>query len=107
MLRLAAVTCLLAACVGGASSTGIDTSTLSCPPDSTLTYENFGQLFVQDNCMSCHATKSPRLDTVEHVRASSSRIMEAAVATDSMPQGTNMPLAERELLGEWLACGAP
>ncbi|MEO8704315.1 MAG: hypothetical protein ABI867_29950 [Kofleriaceae bacterium] len=66
------------------------------------------QILISDNCISCHNGKeSPRLGTVEEVRAASSRIMEAAVATTAMPDGTDMDLAERELLGEWLACGAP
>ncbi|MEO8701458.1 MAG: hypothetical protein ABI867_15535 [Kofleriaceae bacterium] len=108
MIRLATFSALFIACTGGATATGVDTSTLTCPPDSTLRYEDFGQILIADNCISCHNGKeSPRLGTVEEVRAASSRIMEAAVATTAMPDGTDMDLAERELLGEWLACGAP
>ena len=108
MSRLAMLSVLFAACTSGAPSTGIDTSTLTCPPDSTLRYDNFGQLLISDNCIACHDGKdSPRLATVEAVRANRDRIMEAAVATSAMPHGTDMPLAQRELLGEWLACGAP
>jgi len=36
-----------------------------------------------------------------------SLILQNAVYTDAMPQNADMPLMERENLGEWLACGAP
>lgn len=108
MIRFAMISCLLAACAGGDTSTGIDTSTLSCPPESTLTYEDFGQTMIADNCLSCHAGKaSPRLDSVEQIRANKTAIMRAAVGSTSMPDNGDMVLEERQLLGEWLACGAP
>jgi uncharacterized membrane protein len=108
MIRLAMIGCLFAACTGGETPTGIDTSTLSCPPESTLTYEDFGQAMIADNCLSCHAGKeSPRLDSVDQIRANSSLILHEAVATTNMPESSNMVLEERQLLGEWLACGAP
>ena len=108
MIRLAMISCILAACTGGSTSTGIDTSTLSCPPDSTLTYENFGQTVIADNCLSCHAGKNgPRLDSIAQIRANTNAIMGAAVETTSMPDNSDMVLEERQLLGEWLACGAP
>ncbi|HEY4239100.1 MAG TPA: hypothetical protein VGM88_04765 [Kofleriaceae bacterium] len=95
----------LAGCTS-AASTGI--ATVSCPTDSTLTYTNFGEAFVSDNCLSCHASReNPRLGTQAEIQSNSSRILEAAVYTDAMPQNTSMDVSERELLGEWLACGAP
>jgi uncharacterized membrane protein len=107
MFRVIALCCVLAACATD-SSTGIDVATLECPPDSALTYESFGQLAIADHCLSCHAGKqSPRLGTVEEVRAHKSAILDQAVASTSMPQGGDMLLEERQLLGEWLACGAP
>jgi uncharacterized membrane protein len=96
----------LAACTGGASSTGI--AQVSCPTDSTLSYANFGQDFMATNCLSCHATKErPFLSTQAEVKANASKILQEAVYTDAMPQDSNMDNAEREMLGEWLACGAP
>ena len=96
----------LGACSSSAQSTGISNAT--CPPDSTLTYENFGSTFISDNCLSCHATKdSPRLMTKAQIQANKSRILQEAVYTDAMPENANMDVAEREMLGEWLACGAP
>lgn len=107
MFRCAIIAIALAACATD-SSTGIDTSTLTCPPDSTLRYENFGQLAIEQHCLSCHAGKeSPRLGTVEEIRTHKSAILNAAVASTSMPKGDDMLLEEREMLGEWLACGAP
>lgn len=107
MFRSTAI-CFLLACGGGASSTGIDIANLTCPPDSTLTYESYGRLAVQEHCLSCHAGKeSPRLDNVERIRTHARAILDAAVATTAMPADADMTFAEREMLGEWLACGAP
>jgi uncharacterized membrane protein len=101
------VSCLLlaAACTSGASSTGIEQ--LSCSPDNTLTYENFGQEMITTQCMSCHDTESPALGSLAQVRSHASQVMESAVYTDAMPEGGTLSLEERRLLGEWLACGAP
>jgi uncharacterized membrane protein len=107
LMRFALTAALsLAACTsGGGTSTGI--SEVSCPPESTLTYANFGQDLITSECMSCHSTKSPKLGTLDLVRSRTSQILEAAVYTDAMPEGAAMSLEQRQLLGEWLACGAP
>ena len=61
-----------------------------------------------ENCLECHGTKDqPTLKTQAQVLANSDRILQAAVYTDTMPKSSNMDVAQRELLGEWLACGAP
>ena len=106
-MRITAVSfaLLLAACTSGATSTGIQEVT--CPPDSTLTYANFGQAMVSTECMSCHADKSPKLATQESIKAHAADILDTAVYTDAMPQDGTMSIEERQLLGEWLACGAP
>ena len=97
---------LVAACTsGGGTSTGIQD--ISCPPDSTLTYANFGQDLIQSECMSCHSSKSPRLATQAQIQARAADILGAAVYTDAMPEGNAISLEQRQLLGEWLACGAP
>ena len=107
MLRAILISILLGACTT-ASSTGIDISTLECPPDSTLTYENFGEPAIDYHCLSCHATKErPTLITLDQVRANKQAILREAVATTSMPDGEDMLLDDRQRLGEWLACGAP
>jgi hypothetical protein len=95
----------LGACTS-TSSTGI--SAMTCPPDSTLTYANFAARFFEDYCLSCHVTKhGPAFTSQAAIQAETGRIMDATVYTTAMPQGADVPVAERELLGEWLACGAP
>ena len=87
----------------------------TCPDDSTLTYESFGQTFFATNCLRCHGPagpESPKFGTVEQIRANSDEIdRKAAAGPDSvntiMPEDGSVAEAERRKLGEWLACGAP
>ena len=102
-VRVAAIL-FLVACTSSGQPTGI--SNLSCPPDSTLTYANFGEDSIAANCLSCHNRTKPLLTTQAQIQAEASTILDVAVYTDAMPRNANMPLPERELLGEWLACGA-
>lgn len=95
----------LAACSTSAQSTGIEQ--LSCAPDSTLTYDNFGKESIHAHCMSCHDTESPALGSLAQIRSRANQILDAAVYTNAMPEDSDMTLEERRLLGEWLACGAP
>ena len=116
MLRHLGIASLTAvACIAcGGEDLGEPTGS-TCPDDSTLTYESFGQAFVQSNCLSCHgssAPESPKLDTVEQIRANKDTIDRAAAAgpngvNDFMPDGASVAESERRKLGEWLACGAP
>jgi uncharacterized membrane protein len=100
----------LVACGGPGDATGS-----TCPTGSTLTYENFGQTFMQQHCLSCHASggpESPKFDTVAQIRAASSDIDKSAAAGPNavntyMPDGGSVAEDERRKLGEWLACGAP
>lgn len=95
-----------------------------CPDDSTLTYENFGKLFMEDYCTRCHSSElegdarmeapdDHDFDTLEGIRAMQDHIDQMAASGPSktntaMPLGDPKPtLEERELLGEWLACDAP
>jgi uncharacterized membrane protein len=94
-----------AGCTPGAASTGIPE--LSCPPDSTLTYANFGQDVITTRCMSCHDEQSPQLETQAQVKTRAGQILDLAVYTSAMPLDAEMPLDERRMLGEWLVCGAP
>lgn len=107
MFRFAAILCFaLAACTSGATSTGIDP--ITCPTSSTLTYANFGSAFMTNNCLQCHTSKdSPTLTSQGQIKVNATRILDAAVYTDAMPKDSNMANAERQMLGEWLACGAP
>jgi hypothetical protein len=104
---VAALAVLLSACTG-ASSTGIEP--VSCPPSgTTLTYANYGQSFFASSCAKsgCHDHKSPVLTTQSTIQQHASQILDEAVYTDAMPESASMTIAEREQLGEWLACGAP
>ncbi|HEX5058399.1 MAG TPA: hypothetical protein VFV99_03520 [Kofleriaceae bacterium] len=108
LVRIAAVVALLSACTGGASSTGIEP--ITCPPEGTnLTYANFGEELFADTCAmsGCHKSEKPVLTTHAAIKQNASAILDEAVYTDSMPRDRNMPLAQREMLGEWLSCGAP
>lgn len=95
-----------------------------CPPASTLTYANFGQTFMEDYCLRCHsstvtgadregAPSDHNFDTIDEIRAFAGHIDEMAgsgpdATNDQMPPDGDAPtLAEREMLAEWLACGAP
>jgi uncharacterized membrane protein len=97
----------------------------TCPPSGAPTAQSFGTAFMQTYCLGCHsasvrgdarqgAPSDFNFDTVEQIRLHASHIdMHAAAG----PNGTNMEMPpakqpqptqeERELLGQWLACGAP
>jgi uncharacterized membrane protein len=107
MIRTVLLVALVAACATN-PSTGITASDVTCPPDSTLTYENFGSAFLADNCLSCHTTQQrPTLATQAAVQANASAIISVAVTGAKMPANGSLAVEERQLLGEWLACGAP
>ena len=103
-MRFAVLAVMLIGCTS-ATSTGIQP--VSCPPESTLTYANFGEELVAAQCLECHDNERPTLLTQSAIQANASKILQEAVYTDAMPEKNDMPLAEREKLGEWLACGAP
>ena len=107
---------LAAACAG--SPTGAE-----CPTTNPPTYASFGQQFMTTYCTSCHsaaatnrhgAPRSQNYDTEVDILLHASDIDEAAAkgpdATNtSMPElggtVTRKPTdAERELLGQYLAC---
>ena len=107
MIRSLLFIALVSACASDPSS-GIAASEVTCPPDSTLTYASFGQVFISDNCLSCHTSKErPTLTTQAAVETNASAIITAAVTSVRMPASGSLSIDERRLLGEWLACGAP
>jgi hypothetical protein len=96
----------------------------TCPSEETLTYENFGRGFLDTYCTNCHssalsgsarhgAPAGYNWDELEIVRAHAARIDKMAAAgpiatnTTMPPDDPEPSVAEREQLGEWLACGAP
>lgn len=107
-------------CTEESSVLGPPTETV-CPPNSTLNYTNFGKPFMESFCTRCHdsaktgdqrmgAPKYHDYDTLFGVKAVADHIDETAAAgpkgtNDSMPQdGAKPSLAERQMLGEWIAC---
>lgn len=90
-----------------------------CPPDSGLTWENFGGGYVLSYCTTCHHSALPadmrqlapiaiNFETVELVRAQADRVWaRAADQNQTMPPVGAPADDQRALLGEWLACGAP
>lgn len=117
LLGLSALVCALLGC-----SDAEPTPTGSaCPPDSTLTYENFGQAFMEAYCTRCHSSElqgadregAPEyhdFDTLFGVVAVADHVDEwAAAGPDAVnelmpPDGDRPTNEERYQLGEWLAC---
>jgi hypothetical protein len=95
-----------------------DEVAVPCPSEgTTLTYEDFGAPLLARHCNGCHAANSTNrrgapvdvtFDAIDEVRALAGFVFDRSVEADSMPPGPEGPTrAEREALGEWLACGAP
>lgn len=100
MLKLLVLFAALSGCKT-VRDTGI---TATC--DTTLTYANFGEAFISDNCLDCHASKErPTLSTQAEVQQNASKILDEAVYTTSMPDDADLSDADRQQLGNWLACG--
>ncbi len=109
---------LVAAAAGGcAERMSIDEH--PCPPEGTeLTYETFGAAFMTDWCQRCHGAPATErhgapsaydFGTLAEVRHWRERIFARAAAVNTtMPPGPDDPSQEeRDLLADWLACGAP
>lgn len=85
----------------------------ACPPNNTLTYDNFGRQFFDSYCVRCHgdanAYSSRAFVTLDSIQKQADRIfINAAANNTAMPPGPNDPTAsERAKLADWLACGAP
>jgi uncharacterized membrane protein len=102
--------------LGACTSEALKLEDVECPDTGTeLTYDSFGADFFAAHCNRCHSNASsgaPRafnFDTHEDIRRHAARIfVRAAGPNTSMPPGPNdPPAAERDMLAEWLACGAP
>jgi uncharacterized membrane protein len=107
----------LALCGGCFDGPTLDDET--CPPaGTTLAYDNFGASFFAGWCQGCHASDAINrhgapshvtFDDVTQIRDRAARIFERSARSNvSMPPGLDDPSREeRDLLAEWLACGAP
>jgi uncharacterized membrane protein len=95
---------------------------MSAAPVSAVAGVSFAQVrpIIAERCAVCHAARPSfpgmlqppagvLLDAPEHIKAAASRIHQQAIATQTMPLGnlTRMTPEERDLLGRWLAAGAP
>lgn len=93
----------------------------TCPPNSTLTYENFGAPFAAAYCTRCHSSElagedrngAPLyhdFDTLNGILAVANHVDEYAAGGPNainriMPESDPRPTDdERMKLGEWLAC---
>jgi hypothetical protein len=108
----------LVACSGEADPTPTESV---CPTDSTLTYDTFGQPFMEAYCTRCHSSTlhgddrmgAPTfhdfdselgiLRVAEHVDEWAAA-GPAAINTLMPPDGDKPTEAERRQLGEYLAC---
>ncbi len=125
-LAVLVVALTLAACGGHSHDDNIGPpSGALCATGSTLTYANFGQSFMTTYCVSCHdSAKSGAarngaplyhdFDTLSGIKVVSGHVDQYAGAGPSsvneiMPEGDGPfpSLAERQMLGEWIACGLP
>ncbi len=108
---------VLAMVAGGCGQDTSEPSTEECD-SSPLTYQNFGEPFFLDWCRGCHSSGLPagarqhapeavNFDDLDAVRLHSTRIgLRATGSAPSMPPAAGPSQAEREMLAEWLACGA-
>ncbi len=95
---------------------------LACPTGSWLTYENFGQGFMNRACTTCHhsdlaegaragAPLMVNLNTLDGVLTWREKILTTTTALpverNTMPPVNTINAWERHALQEWLACGAP
>jgi uncharacterized membrane protein len=114
--RAGAVLCAVLALVACAPIEQLEDAECS-PAGEELTYESFGKAFMEEHCQRCHAAgeldrdgapTNVVFDTHDDVVERADRIYaRAAASNSSMPPGPDGPGAEeRELLAEWLACGA-
>lgn len=85
-----------------------------CETAPVLTWANFGEGFLLDNCQACHASSAADrhgaptqvvFDTLDDVRAWEDRIMaRAGSELGGMPPAGGVSETDRELLLAWIQC---
>jgi hypothetical protein len=108
---------LLAACAGEPADDTGGADTGPCADAPALTWENFGEGFLVENCQGCHASGATDrhgapaeafFDTVDNAWAWKDPIL--AVSTGeapTMPPSGGATADDRTRLGWWLECGTP
>ncbi|HVV81514.1 MAG TPA: hypothetical protein VHE35_00500 [Kofleriaceae bacterium] len=122
MSKLLCLVTLLAAAAGCSSRPDPMDTGSTCPPGSTLTYDNFAKGFMERYCTRCHDSSlhgSARqgaplfhdFDTERGILNVANHVDEYAAAgplavNTLMPNddGASPTVAERYQLGEWIAC---
>ena len=91
----------------------------TCPPETFLSFQNFGSGFMSEYCVGCHSSQIPAnmrqgapegvdFDSLDKVRSHAAAIyLRAGDDYATMPPAGGPDRDGRILLGEWLACGAP
>jgi len=96
-------------------------SSLTCTTGTLLTWQNFGEPFMLNYCSSCHAAESTgadrngapvaaTFDTAADITRWRTLIAQRATGDGGgrpMPPSGHVPAEEKQLLTEWLGCGAP
>ena len=87
----------------------------ACSDEPVLTWANFGQGFMLENCQACHAATSPNrqgapegvsFDTEEQAWELLPRILARATGdAPDMPPQDGVDSEDRERLRIWLTCG--
>ncbi|MEN0064832.1 MAG: hypothetical protein AAGA48_21990 [Myxococcota bacterium] len=101
----------------GCATTSETTTTpeAECATAPVLTWANFGQGFLIENCQACHASTSPNrqgapttvfFDREEDAWMWSERILERATGEQpDMPPQDGVDVEDRTRLRLWLTCG--
>ena len=102
----------LASCGGAGDSAAIDSAL--CGDAPVLTWENFGQGFLTENCQTCHASAAPdrngapsavTFDDKDESLALADQILARASGDDAdMPPEGGVADEERLKLEIWLSC---
>jgi hypothetical protein len=117
---LAGVLCLGLA---GCETNSPDSLPSDCPPESVLTWDNFGEPFLLTWCTPCHSSHlsgegdpnerqdapiDSNFDTYSQYMDWDAEVWNRAAAdNDSMPPAGGPSPEDRAMLAEWIACGSP
>ena len=108
----------LALACGGANSADDSGAGALCVDAPVLTWENFGEGFLRENCESCHGSEAPYRqstsapppadihfgDKDSALRLKDQILSSAAGAAPRMPPRGGVGVEDREKLNIWLRC---